>query len=134
MLVLYIIWRVIDRKRLFELLTVGGLTLIFSTFIDIITVQYGLTGYPISLAPISPSLFTATLVIIPAIYMLLYQFFYTWKSFLFASVITGIFLAFIGENLLRWLDIYEYIQWNSFYSLIIYIAMAVIVKWIMKPF
>lgn len=128
----YIGWKLLERKRLFELLTVGGLTVIFSTLIDIITVQYGLTAYPISLAPISPSLFTATLIILPVIYMLLYQFFSTWKSFILANVVAGAFFSFVVENLFRWLNIYQYNQWNSFYSLLTYIGIAVIIKSIMN--
>lgn len=128
---IYTVWKLLDRTRLFELLTVGGLTLLLSTVIDIITVQYGFTGYPISLVPISPSLFTATLIILPVIFMLLYQYFAAWKSYIMASVVTGAFTAFVVENLLRWLNMYQYIQWNSFYSLIIYIGMAIVIKWIM---
>lgn len=130
-LFLYIVWKLLDRTRLFELLTVGGLASIFSTILDTVTVQYGLTGYPTSLTPISPSFFIATLIILPVIYILLYQFFSTWKAFITANVVAGTFFSFVGENLLRWLNIYQYIQWNSFYSLITYVGIAIVIKWVM---
>ncbi|WP_332699239.1 CBO0543 family protein [Halalkalibacter lacteus] len=131
-LFIYLASKLLDRTRLFELLTVGGLAAIFSTLIDIITIQYGLTGYPTSLSPLSPSLFVSSLIILPVIYMLLYQFFSTWKSFILANLVVGAFLAFLGENLFRWLNIYQYIQWNSFYSLITYLGIGIVLKWILS--
>ncbi|WP_163538973.1 CBO0543 family protein [Gracilibacillus sp. YIM 98692] len=128
---IYAAWKLLDRTRLFEILTIGGLTITFSTFIDTVTVQYGLTAYPISLTPLSPSFFTSTYTTLPIIYMLVYQYFTTWKSYIVANVVVAVVLAFVIENLLHWLNIYEYIQWNSFYSFIIYIALGVMMKGIL---
>ncbi|RBW68088.1 CBO0543 family protein [Bacillus taeanensis] len=132
-LFIYVAYKVLDRTRLFELLTVGGLVIAFSTMLDVILIQYVLTAYPTSLTPLSPSFFTSsTYIILPVSYMLLYQFFSTWKSFIVAMVIAGIFLAFVTENVFRLLNIYQYIQWNSFLSLTIYMGIAIILKWIMN--
>jgi hypothetical protein len=132
-LFIYMACKLLDRTRLFELLTVGGLVVVFSSMLDTILIQYCLTAYPTSLTPLTPSFFTSsTYIILPVFYMLLYQFFSTWKSFIVANVITGIFLAFVIENVFRWLNIYQYIQWNSFFSLIMYIGIAIILKWVMN--
>lgn len=131
LLVFYVAWKMLSRTRLFELLTLGGLTVIVSTLLDIITVQYGLTGYPNSLFPISPSLFLGSFTMIPVIYMLIYQYFSTWRSYITAMIVVSVILSFVVENFLRWLNIYQYINWNSIYSLIVYIAMAILLKWIM---
>ena len=129
---IYIAIKILDRSRLFELLTVGGIIISISTMLDTILIQYGLTAYPTSLTPISPSFFVNTYIILPVIYALLYQFFSTWKSYFIANILTGIFLAFIIETLLRWLHIYQYIHWNSFYSFLAYFGMGLFSKVIMK--
>ncbi|SDI30349.1 CBO0543 family protein [Alteribacillus bidgolensis] len=131
-LFIYIAYKLLDRTRLFELLTAGGIIAILSSLLDSITIQNVLTTYPNSFTPISPPFVTSTVVILPIVYMLLYQFFSTWQSFIIANVISGAILAFVIENLFRWLDIYQYIQWNSFFSFIVYLVMAVILKWIMN--
>ena len=128
----YIALRILDRARLFELLTVGGLIVLFSTVLDAIGGHYQLFAYPISLTPVIPSFFTADYIILPVIYMLLYQSFSSWKSFIIVNLISGLFLAFVIENLFRWLNIYQYMNWNSFYSLIVYLGMTIIMKWIMN--
>ncbi|MFC0470760.1 CBO0543 family protein [Halalkalibacter kiskunsagensis] len=132
LLFIYIAWKLLDRTRLFELLTVGGLIILFSTVIDVIGLHFQLFSYPTSLTPTIPSFFVADYITLPVIYMLLYQYFSTWKSFITANIITTIVLAFVIENLLRWLNIYQYIQWNSFYSFIVYFLIGIILKWIMN--
>ncbi|QFT89049.1 hypothetical protein FIU87_10360 [Bacillus sp. THAF10] len=129
---IFVAIKLLDRTRLFEILTVGGLVVLLSSLLDTILIQYCLTAYPTSLIPLIPPFFTSsTYVILPVLYMLLYQYFSTWKSFLIANVITGAFLAFVVENVYRWLNIYQYLQWNSFFSLLMYVGIAIVFKSIM---
>ncbi|WP_270181211.1 CBO0543 family protein [Alkalihalobacillus sp. CinArs1] len=125
---LYVAFKLIDRKRLFELLTVGGIVIAISTLMDVILIQYGFTAYPTSITPLSPSFFVSTYIVLPVIFMLLYQYFFTWKSYMLAMIITSLLLAFIVENLLRWVNVYEYIKWNNVYSMIAYLLIGIIVK------
>jgi hypothetical protein len=131
-LFIFLAWKLLDRSRLFELFTVGGWIAALSTMADSIGVQYVLFAYPISLTPVSPSFFVTTYIVIPVTYMLLYQYFSTWRSFSTAVAAMGIVYAFGVETLFRWLNIYEYIHWNAFYSLLVYFSMGVLVKWIME--
>ncbi len=132
LLFIYMAVKILDRSRLFELLTVAGIIISFSTMLDTILIQYGLTSYPTSLTPLTPSFFVSTYIILPVIYMLLYQLFSSWKSYLVANIITCIFLAFIIEKLLRLLHIYQYIHWNSFYSFLAYFGIGLFSKIIMN--
>lgn len=134
LILFYAALRFIDRRRLFELMTVGGIVIAISTLLDVILIQFGFTAYPTSITPLSPSFFVSTYIVLPVIYMLVYQFFSTWKNYMIATIIISVTLAFIVENLLRWVNVYEYIKWNSVYSLIAYIGIALIVKWLMNIF
>ncbi|MDP4550118.1 hypothetical protein Q9251_04390, partial [Alkalihalobacillus macyae] len=56
------------------------------------------------------------------------------KNYIFATIITAFTLAFIVENLLRWVNVYDYIKWNNVYSLLAYLGIGLIVKWLMNIF
>ncbi|MDP4551416.1 CBO0543 family protein [Alkalihalobacillus macyae] len=130
-LFIYVALKFIDRRRLFELLTVGGIVIAISTLLDVILIQFGFTAYPTSITPLSTSFFVSTYIVLPVVYMLLYQFCSTWKKYMITTLITSFTLAFIIENLLRWANVYEYIKWNNFYSFIAYVGIGLIVKWFM---
>lgn len=54
----------------------------------------------------------------PIIYMLIYQCFKTWTSFLIAAIVNAFVFSFILEPLFLWLHIYEPYLWKYTYSFI----------------
>ena len=65
-------------------------------------------------------------------YMLLYQYFKTWKSFSVGLVSMAAIYAFIGEPLTHWLDQTLYIKWKHIYSFFYYILAGILVRWMVE--
>lgn len=137
MLVLFIIawfiwWKLVDKKRLMEIVTYGLLVSILSTIFDITATQSVFWGYPNRLVPISPPLLFEDLCFLPVIFMLIYQYFTSWRSFSIALLITAFLLAFAVEPIAVWLDIFQLHSWKYGYSFLVYILMASSLKWIIN--
>lgn len=47
---------------------------------------------------------------VPVAYMLLYQYFRTWKSFILAQIIMALTYAFIGEPFCEWVKLVNYLE------------------------
>ncbi len=131
---IFIIWLIVlDKKRILEIITYG----FFVTAIGIIGDAVGATSllwhYPNTLLPIT-LIAEIHSVQMPIIYMLIYQYFRTWKSFLIATTINAFIFAFMLEPLLVWLRIYEMDNWKHIYSFIPYIMIAIVVKLVVDKF
>jgi hypothetical protein len=126
----YIWWKLVYKNRLHEIIIYGLMVIIGATILDIFGTEFVLWGYPNMLIPTAPPLFFVDICILPIIYMLVYQYFTRWKSFLTAMIITAAIISFIGEPIAVWLEIYELNNWNHLYSFPIYIILAIIFKWI----
>lgn len=126
-------WKLVDRKRLVEILLYGLLVMIITTYFDAIGSELTLWAYPYKITPVFPRLITVDLSVLPITYMLIYQYLSgNTKHFLIATIlISGIF-AFIAEPLLIWLKIYKIYNWNHIYSFLIYIAMPLFLRWLLE--
>jgi hypothetical protein len=122
-------WKAVDKKRLIEVLFYGSLISIYSILLDEIGTYFSLWIYQSQLVPISPRLNPIDLTVMPVTYMLAYQFFKKWRPFLICQLILAFGAAFIAEPLFIWLGIYKPINWELFYSFIIYFALGVFNKW-----
>ncbi|WP_209124606.1 CBO0543 family protein [Alkalihalobacillus sp. BA299] len=126
----FIWWKVFDRSRSTAIVLYGLLITLLATFLDIIGWNFHLWSYPHTLIPIYPPMFPADLTIFPVIYMVVYQYFKSWKSFFWAMVVASLIFSFIGEPLMIWLEFYEMNYWKHIYSFPIYIALALGIKWL----
>lgn len=126
---LLILWKVIDRKRLLQILTYGLLIAMLANLLDSLGLAFMLWDYPDKLLPITPRLFPINYVMLPFAYMLIYQRYSSWRDFAWASIGLSAFTAFIGEPLFTWLNLYHLIAWSYLYSFPIYIVMALVVRW-----
>ncbi|WP_026909141.1 CBO0543 family protein [Paucisalibacillus globulus] len=125
-----IVWFVIlDRKRIFEILTYGFLVSVVATILDALGVLVSLWDYKHTLTPLILPI-EIHIVIMPIIYMIIYQYFHTWKNFIIASTINALLFSFVLEPLLVWLQVYELNQWKHFYSFFPYIIMGVLFKYL----
>ncbi|MGN7943287.1 CBO0543 family protein, partial [Metabacillus sp. 22489] len=65
---------------------------------------------------------------IPVAYMLLYQYFRTWKSFILAQIIMALTYAYIGEPFCEWVKLVNYLEWRYRYSFIYYIIVGIVTR------
>jgi hypothetical protein len=121
-------WKLVDRKRIFEIFNYGSFIIILAAFSDVIGSELVLWNYPIRLLPIVPRLLPFDFTIAPIIYMLLYQYYSKWKSFIIASVVISAVLSFIVEPFLILLKLYELITWKFIYSFPVYLGASIISK------
>lgn len=129
---LFIIWvTILDKKRFFEIVTYGFMVLTIALLGDTIGLWLSLWKYPDSLTPV-PQIVEIHTAQMPIIYMIIYQYFSKWRTFLIVAAINAIVLAFILEPILVWLEIYELYQWKYIYSVVPYFVIAVALKWIVN--
>ncbi|MDP4093469.1 MAG: CBO0543 family protein [Bacillota bacterium] len=125
---LFIWWKVVEKKRLFEIMIFGLLVNITCSYLDVIGTSFALWQYKIKIVPCVPLFFPIDYTVIPVTYMILYQMFSKWKSFIIAVIITSLVFSFIGEPLDVWAGMYVMKRWNYIYSLPIYILIAIVCK------
>lgn len=124
-----LIWvKVVDRRRILEILLFGTLVIIPTSYLDAIGVDLKFWVYPVQFLPITPRAFPFDIFLIPITYMLLYQFFKGWKAFLVALFIMALIFAFIGEPISHILNLVYYIKWKYYYSFLYYIILGISVK------
>ncbi|WP_326974888.1 CBO0543 family protein [Caproicibacter sp. BJN0012] len=121
-------WKLIDKSKLVEIVVFTGITCIIVLALDELGEELTLWDYPIELIPLFPPISSIDLASLPMIYSLIYQYFYTWKSFAIASFIFSVFSCFVFEPLFVLVGIYQMITWKSYYGLPIYFAIALFSK------
>lgn len=132
----FIWWKLADKKRFLEIIIYGLLISIVSTLLDEVGCQLNLWEYRYDIEPLFPRLIPMNYTMLPVGYMLIYQHFAKWKSFIAASIIMAAVFAFIGEPVMAMTGIYVLLKWKHFYSFPIYLILAIIfkgaLKWIMR--
>jgi len=128
-LILIIIWWVLlDKSRLPEIL----LYVVLATIMALGIVEYGeeltLWDYPIDIIPVFPPLTSINLLSLPLIYSLIYQYFTTKKSFAWATIIATTIICFILEPMLVWVNLYQLVHWEYYYSLPIDVILALFAR------
>lgn len=123
-------WKIVDKEKVFQILTYGLLVSILSILLDIIGVNLVWWGYPDKLLPMVPPVFPIDITIVPIINMLLYQYFPTWKSFLKAKIVVAAAYSFIFEPVLVKMNLYALHTWKHWYSFPTYIIMALSLRWV----
>lgn len=129
---LYIWWKLVDKSRVFKILTFGLMIGAVSITLDIAGINLVWWGYPNRLLPIIPPIFPFDISIVAVSNMLIYQYFRTWKSFLKAKLVLATTYSFIAEPLLVILGFYELYTWKYWYSFVGYFIMAVLIRWIVE--
>lgn len=125
-------WRYVDRKRLLEILLFGAMIFITASYLDAVLSELGLWEYHYWVVPLWPRFIPADFTVLPILYMLLYQRFSDWKSFISASIVLAALLAFAGESFLIWADIYKQHYWRHYYSFPIYFAMGIFIRGLVR--
>ncbi|PLR96855.1 hypothetical protein CVD19_10580 [Bacillus sp. T33-2] len=127
----WLIWIVVSRREtIVEDLLVGTNIMLITFILDVVGLQLSLWEYPIKLIPLNPRAWSFDLSMVPVAFMLLYQYFTTWKSYIAALLLMAAMYAFIGEPFSEWVQFVHYIKWNYFYSFFYYIAAGISVRMI----
>ncbi|MGO4889936.1 CBO0543 family protein [Anaerobacillus sp. MEB173] len=127
---LFIFWKLVDKKRLREIIFVGITVALIGFSLDQIGSSLLLWTYPYTLTPLMVEAFDpANFSILPVIYMLIYQWFAKWKSYVYAHIIFAFFAAFVGENIYEWLGLYELTNWQHIFSVPFYFLIGLFIKW-----
>jgi len=128
----YIVWwKIVDRRRLFEITTYGLLVALLSGLLDAIGVETDAWDYKYDLIPLLDVFIAYDIAVLPVSYMVIYQYFTKWQPFIIAHIILAFVFAFGAEPLLMWLDIYQMIQWKHIYSVPGYFFLAIFLRWVM---
>ncbi|PLT34073.1 CBO0543 family protein [Bacillus sp. V5-8f] len=128
----WIIWFfLVKRDHIIQTFLFGMFILIITKLFDVIGLQYGLWEYPIQLLPIIPRGLPFDMSMVPVAFMLLYQYFNTWKTYLIAQILMAVLYAFIGETFSEWVQVVSYIRWNYIFSFFYYILVGVGTRFIL---
>jgi hypothetical protein len=123
-------WKLVDRRRLFETITLGYIVFFITLILDELGTELLMWGYRYRVTPLLHALIPYDFTVLPVIYMLFYQWFKTWKLYFWAHVGLAFVFAFVSEPILKWLNIYETYHWKSIYSFPVYILIALFVRWL----
>ncbi|HBV98683.1 MAG: hypothetical protein JL50_17355 [Peptococcaceae bacterium BICA1-7] len=115
-------WKLVNRKYIAEILSFGLLTAITASILNEIFLNLQFWRAPYSLAPVPPRWFAPAYSLLPVTFMLIYQYFQTWRSFTIATIVIAGISAFAFQPILSWMGIMILIKWNYFYSFLTFIA------------
>jgi predicted tellurium resistance membrane protein TerC len=124
--VIFFIW--MDKKKVIEGIAYFGLIFIINKNLDDIATAMDWYDYRMQLEPIIPTMLPANLFAIPVILTLIYQHNKHWKRFLVVLVLVTATLSYVGLPLMEKAEIYLTKAWNSHYSFISLLFMAVLSK------
>jgi hypothetical protein len=127
-------WKLVDKKRLLEISVYGFFASVTAVFFDMIGETLVLWDYPYLVIPMDYILIDTDYSILPIAYMLIYQYFPSWKGFIIANTVLSALFSFVAEPLLVLLGLYEIHGWKYIYSFPIYVAIAILCKGITKLF
>ncbi|MCL6634873.1 MAG: hypothetical protein K6T29_03785 [Peptococcaceae bacterium] len=125
-------WKLVDKKGLTEILLYGLVTQTLVTILDEFGCQLNLWEYRYDIEPLFPRLIPVNFTALPVTLMLVYQYFPTWKPYLAASVAAAAVFSFAAEPVLEWMNIYVLLRWEHAYSFPIYIALMLLMRWLVK--
>ncbi|WP_413299594.1 CBO0543 family protein [Bacillus sp. 1P10SD] len=125
-------WKLVDKKRIIEILLYGTVISLYSILLDDIGSHFTLWIYQYQLIPISARLNPIDLTVMPITFMIVYQYFKKWKTFLIAQTILAAGATFVAEPIFTWMEIYEPLNWEYYYSFLIYILLGVVNKWFVE--
>lgn len=129
---LLIWWMLLDKARILEV----GLFVVLSAILFMGVHEYGeeltLWDYPTDIIPVFPPLSSFNLLSLPLLYSLVYQNFGKGKKFLYAALLTTAVFCFLLEPLLSWGGFYHLLHWNYFFSAVVYFAVAISVRAVVK--
>jgi hypothetical protein len=127
-------WKLVNKKILTEIIIYGFIASSLAVFFDTIGETLVLWDYPYLIIPMDYILIDTDYSVLPVAYMLAYQYFSKWKGFITSNTLISAIFSFVAEPMLVWLGFYEVHGWKFIYSFPIYVAIAIVSKWITESF
>jgi hypothetical protein len=128
----FIWYKLADKKRLVELVMFGLIIMVYTITLDECGFVLSLWSYPLEVIPVFPRLTSVDYTMLPIIFMLIYQYFFTWKSFFWVLVAISSVFSFIAEPIIAHFGFYVLLKWSHLYSFIIYIVMGLTARWLAR--
>jgi len=126
---IYIWWKFVDKARLVEIIMLGLFVDLIVTVLDVFGSEYVLWTYPDMFLPTIPRLMPIDYMVVPVVYMLIFQYYPKWKSYVFMLIVMSGVFSFLVEPLMIWLNLYALVKWKLIYSFPIYIFIGIFSKW-----
>ena len=124
-----------DRTRIIEISMVGILSSGIAFILDQIGSSLGYWTYPYTLTHFERDLCAISdFSLIPFFYMMIYQWFPKWKTYLLGTFLFSLFVSFVAEPIFKWLGIYILLNWKYIYSVPGYVLLGIFVKVVMQRF
>jgi hypothetical protein len=128
-------WRLVDKTRIIEISMVGLIASSIAFILDQIGSSLGYWTYPYTLTHLERDLWAvADFSILPFFYMMIYQWFPKWGTYILGIIIFALFSAFVGETIFQWLGIYVMLKWKHIYSIPGYVLLGIFVKVVLQKF
>jgi hypothetical protein len=129
----WIVWKIlIDKKRFTAIILLGMFVLATVSWMDDLGTDLILWYYPYKLLPVYPQLIPINYAVLPVTYMLIYQYFHLWRSYITAIAIMAAFFSFVAEPALVYLGMYKVLKWQFYYSFPIYLIVGITHRWLVE--
>ncbi len=125
-------WRLVNKWRLTEIFLFGMLILITASWMDELGTELQLWFYPFKIIPWYPQFVPVNYTVLPVTYMLIYQHYPNWRSYIMAITAMAAIYSWIAEPLLSYMGIYKLIIWHYSYSFPLYILIGFTHRWFLE--
>lgn len=126
----FIWYKLSDKKRFLSLGLFLLLYMVLTITFDEVLTALSLRYYPHKFIPLLTRLTATDYTVVPLLFTIAYQWFASWKRFLLAITVVAMFISFAGEPLFKLLGLYVLINWKYYYGFPIFLAMALLSKWL----
>jgi MFS family permease len=130
LIVTYGMWfKLVDKRRIKDLLLLGSLCSVAFAVIDTVLVGFlGLWSFKIRLFPFDPPLFIVGLTMGPIMYMLVFQYTSSWRSFFLWNAIGCAVIVFGILPLYSLLGIFQLYKWNWFFHFLLFFSVGTVAR------
>jgi len=129
----WVLWSfLVDKKRLTPICLLGMFVIATASWMDDLGTDFILWYYPYKLLPIYPELIPINYAVLPVVFMLIYQYFPFWSSYIKAMFIMALLFSFVAEPSLSYLGIYKMLRWQYYYSFPLYMLIAISHRWLLE--
>lgn len=129
--IIYIVWlKVVDKRRLKELLLFGALVSVSAGFVDLVAISIGLWEYKIRLVPLNPATFPFDYTVVPILSMMVLQYTHTKKSYILGNVIAAAIFAFVISPIYTLIGIKKYNDFNYLYMFSLVFSILTMTKYV----
>jgi hypothetical protein len=129
----WIIWcLLVDKRRITPICLIGMFVLATASWMDDLGSDLLLWYYPYKIVPVFPQIVPVNYAVLPVTFMLIYQYFISWRSYIKAMLIMSALYSFVAEPVLNYLGMYIMLRWQYYYSFPLYMLIAISHRWLLE--